>query len=210
MTCRAARAAATSSSRNSSSPGVNSSSSGMRVTVNAVADVELVEGDRVAARCSRARDRVAVRAGGGSPRTRIIASSTRLGDDVLPLARLVVGLGPRQPEDVGEEPLGQAVAAHDALGEPAAVGGEADASPSMATRPSCSMRRIISDTAGRETSSRSAMRAWMTSTSSSAARRSSRSTPRRPGGTRGSGTRPRGGAYRQRPGVLAGTAAWVR
>ena len=29
------------------------------------------------------------------------------------------------------------------------------------------MRRIISDTAGRETSSRSAMRAWMTSTSSS-------------------------------------------
>ena len=37
----------------------------------------------------------------------------------------------------------------------------------MVTRSDFSMRRIISDTAGRETSSRSAMRAWMTSTSSS-------------------------------------------
>ena len=39
--------------------------------------------------------------------------------------------------------------------------------PSMLTRPAPSRRRIISETAGREISSRSAMRAWMTSTSSS-------------------------------------------
>jgi hypothetical protein len=35
------------------------------------------------------------------------------------------------------------------------------------TNPSVSMRRIISDTAGRDTSRRSAMRAWITSTESS-------------------------------------------
>ncbi len=40
--------------------------------------------------------------------------------------------------------------------------------PSVVMRPSCSRRRIISLTAGRLTLSRSAMRAWMTSTSSSA------------------------------------------
>ena len=34
-------------------------------------------------------------------------------------------------------------------------------------RPSVSMRRIISDTAGRDTSRRSAIRAWITSMSSS-------------------------------------------
>ncbi len=39
--------------------------------------------------------------------------------------------------------------------------------PSMLTSPAPSRRRIISDTAGREISRRSAMRAWMTSTSSS-------------------------------------------
>ena len=38
---------------------------------------------------------------------------------------------------------------------------------SISTKPAPSMRRIISDTAGRETPRRSAMRAWMTSTSSS-------------------------------------------
>ena len=37
----------------------------------------------------------------------------------------------------------------------------------VVTRPSCSIRLIISDTAGRETWRRSAMRAWITSTSSS-------------------------------------------
>ena len=37
----------------------------------------------------------------------------------------------------------------------------------ISTRSAPSMRRIISETAGRETSRRSAMRAWMTSTSSS-------------------------------------------
>ena len=41
---------------------------------------------------------------------------------VLPLAGLVVGLGPRQLEDVGEEALGEAVPAHHALGEVAPAG----------------------------------------------------------------------------------------
>ena len=50
-----------------------------------------------------------------------MACSTVVGDDVLPLAGLLVGLGPREPEDVGEEPLGQAVAAHDLLGQRAAL-----------------------------------------------------------------------------------------
>ncbi len=45
---------------------------------------------------------------------------------MLPLAGLLVGLGPRQPEDVGEEALGQAVAAHDPLGQPHARRGEPD------------------------------------------------------------------------------------
>ena len=45
-----------------------------------------------------------------------------LADDVLPLARLLVGIGPREAEDVGEEALGEAVPAHDPLGEPAAGG----------------------------------------------------------------------------------------
>ena len=50
----------------------------------------------------------------------------RLGDDVLPLAGFRVGLGPGEAEHVGEEALGQAVAAHHALGQPRAVVGEAD------------------------------------------------------------------------------------
>ena len=54
-----------------------------------------------------------------------MASSTGVGDHVLPLAGLLVGVGPGQPEDVGEEALGEAVAAHDPLGEALAVGGEA-------------------------------------------------------------------------------------
>jgi len=49
-----------------------------------------------------------------------------LGDDVLPLAGLDVRVGPRQVEDVGEEALGESVAAHDPFGEAGAVGGEPD------------------------------------------------------------------------------------
>ena len=45
---------------------------------------------------------------------------------MLPLARFFVGLGPGHAEDVGEEALGQAVAAHDALGELRAFVGELD------------------------------------------------------------------------------------
>jgi len=45
---------------------------------------------------------------------------------VLPAAGLHMGLGPAQPEQVGEEALGQAVAAHHALGERHAGLGEPD------------------------------------------------------------------------------------
>ena len=47
-----------------------------------------------------------------------------VGDDVLPAARLEVGLLPRQPDDVGQQPLGQAVLAHHALGDRPALRGE--------------------------------------------------------------------------------------
>ena len=45
---------------------------------------------------------------------------------MLPLARLDVGVGPRQAEDVGEQALGQPVAADDLLGQAPAVVGEVD------------------------------------------------------------------------------------
>ena len=48
---------------------------------------------------------------------------------MLPLAGLLVGVGPRQPEDVGEEALGEAVAAHDPLGQ---ARGPASAEPDRA------------------------------------------------------------------------------
>ena len=40
----------------------------------------------------------------------------RLADDVLPLAGLVVGLGPGELQHVGEESLGETVTADDLLG----------------------------------------------------------------------------------------------
>ena len=62
----------------------------------------------------------------GSPSRRTRRGLDRIGDDVLPLAGLGVGVGPRQAQDVGEEALGQAVAAHHALGQAQPVVGEAD------------------------------------------------------------------------------------
>ena len=174
------------SSRNSSRPGANSSSSGMRDTVNSVPTGEGVEGDGVGRLVVRARGS-GCRAGRWSGRRARGSwrASTGVGDDVLPLPGLGVGVGPRQPEDVGEEALGQAVAAHDLLGQLRPPSVRRIEPVAVVTRPSASMRRIISDTAGRETSRRSAMRAWMTSTSSSSQLEDgSRSTPRRPGGTR--------------------------
>ena len=48
-----------------------------------------------------------------------------VGDDVLPPPGLQVGLLPREPDDVGQQPLGQAVLAHHALGHrPASLGQE--------------------------------------------------------------------------------------
>ena len=104
-------------SRKSSSPGVNSSSSGMRSTVNADPTGRLAEHDGVGRLVARARDRVAVRA-----RRRVAEHAhdgglDLVGDDVLPLAGFLVGHGPRQPEHVGEEALGQPVLAHDSLGQ---------------------------------------------------------------------------------------------
>ena len=46
---------------------------------------------------------------------------------MLPAARLVVRLVPGQPDDVDEEPLGEAVLAHDALGAAVAPVGELEA-----------------------------------------------------------------------------------
>ena len=45
---------------------------------------------------------------------------------MLPLAGLVVCFSPREPEDVGEEALGEAMPPHDLLGEGATLGAEAD------------------------------------------------------------------------------------
>ena len=63
----------------------------------------------------------------GSPSRSLIACLDRLADDVLPAARLVVGLGPRQLQDVGEETLGETVAAHDPFAELLTRRGQRDA-----------------------------------------------------------------------------------
>src|SRR3546814_4450616 len=67
-----------------------------------------------------------VRAGGGIAQHAHDGVLDRLGDDVLPLAGFLVGVGPRQTQDVGEEALGEAMAAHGALGEALALVGEGD------------------------------------------------------------------------------------
>ena len=67
-----------------------------------------------------ARDRIAVRARGRVAEQAVDRRLDALADHVLPLAGLVMGLGPRQAEDVGEEALGETVAAHDPLGQRAA------------------------------------------------------------------------------------------
>ena len=106
------------SSRKSSRPGANSSSSGMRDTVKRSPTTRSASGDGVGG-LRRSEPGMGLPCGQvvGSPSTRFMASSTGVGDDVLPPTGLVVGVGPRQAEDVGEEALGQAVAAHDALGQ---------------------------------------------------------------------------------------------
>ena len=48
---------------------------------------------------------------------------------MLPLARFLVRVGPRQLEDVGEEALGETMAAHDALGDGLPGVGERDRVP---------------------------------------------------------------------------------
>ena len=114
-------------SRNSSRPGVNSSSSVMRLIVNPSPTVTFGQRARLALDVLRARDRVAVRARRRAAEEAVHRLLDGLAHDVLPLAGLVVGLGPRQVQDVGEEALGEAVPAHDLGGEQLPVGGEADA-----------------------------------------------------------------------------------
>jgi hypothetical protein len=82
--------------------------------------------DRVGRLVARPGDGVAVRARRGVVEQPVDRRLDRLAQHVLPLAGLVVGLGPRQPEDVGEEALGEAVTAHDLLGQLLAPVGEAD------------------------------------------------------------------------------------
>ena len=65
----------------------------------------------------RPRDGVAVRAGGGVAQDLHQAGLDLVGDDVLPAVRLGVDLVPGQPDDVGQEPFGQAVLADDAGGQ---------------------------------------------------------------------------------------------
>ena len=63
----------------------------------------------------RARDRVAVRAGGGVAQQLDQAGLDVVGDHVLPAPRLAVHLVPLEPDDVDQEALGQAVLAHHLL-----------------------------------------------------------------------------------------------
>ena len=105
------------SSRNSSSPGVNSSSSGIRRTVNCLADRVVGQRRQVGFDVVAARDRVAVRARGRLAEQAVHRDLDVLADHVLPLARLVVRLGPRQLQHVGQEAFGQSVPSDDLLGE---------------------------------------------------------------------------------------------
>ena len=75
----------------------------------------------------RAGDRVAVRAGGrvAEQQDELLLDVGR--DGVLPAVGLLVDLLPLEPDDVDEEPLGEAVAPHDRGRHLAALVGEAEA-----------------------------------------------------------------------------------
>ena len=76
-------------------------------------------------RRARSGDRIAVRAGRRVAEQLDQPGLDVVGDHVLPAARLPVHLGPLEPDDVDEQPLGQAVLAHDLLRQgPPAVGEE--------------------------------------------------------------------------------------
>jgi hypothetical protein len=72
-------------------------------------------------------DRVAVRARGRVLEHAVDGRLDVVGEHVLPLAGLRMGLGPAQAEDVGEEALGEPVTAHDPLGQREAGLGQRDA-----------------------------------------------------------------------------------
>ena len=69
-------------------------------------------------------------------------------DDVLPAVRLGVDLVPREPDDVGEEPLGQAVLADHAGGQFLARGSQRDRTPSHLDIARFARRWTTSDTVG--------------------------------------------------------------
>ena len=103
------------SSRYSSRPGVNSSSSGIRLIVNELADVDRRQRRGGWLDVVGAGDRVPVRAGGGVAEQTIERRFDGRAHHVLPFAGLVMSLGPGQLEDIGEKALGQPVPAHDAF-----------------------------------------------------------------------------------------------
>ena len=114
-------------SRNSSRPGRELELLGDPGDREALADGDGGERTGVRLDVVRPGDRVAVGARGRAAEQAVHRLLDRLAHDVLPLAGLVVGLGPRQVQDVGEEALGEAVAAHDLGGQQLAGRRQADA-----------------------------------------------------------------------------------
>ena len=91
-----------------------------------IADPDGVEGHQIRCLIGAARNRVAVGAGRGVVEAGHHCFLDRGRDDVLPLSGFLMGISPGEPENVGEEALGEAVATHDRFGEVHAFGGERD------------------------------------------------------------------------------------
>ena len=113
-------------SRKSSRPSVNSSSSVMRGDYEPLAHLDLGQCLGWGGLVGGTRDGVAVGAGGGIVEHPHHGLLHQGGDDVLPLASLGVGVGPRQAQHLGKEHLGQTVAAHHPLGQVHSVGRQFD------------------------------------------------------------------------------------
>src|SRR5699024_4632843 len=79
---------------------------------------------------------------------------------MLPAAGLIVDELPLQPDDIGEQPFGQTVLAHDVGGDPAPLCGELEVAViADVEQTSRSILATVCDTVGPECSRRSAMRA---------------------------------------------------
>ena len=91
-----------------------------------VADLDVGQRHEVGLEVQRPGNRVAVRACRRAAEHAVHRLLDGVADDVLPLAGLVMSVGPRKPEHVGEEPLGETVTAHDQLRERLALKCEAN------------------------------------------------------------------------------------